>query len=226
MNSFKEKLSLVPNLPGCYIMKNKDGFIIYIGKAKDLKRRLSSYFNKVQTGKTRALVENIFDFEYIITKTETESLILEINLIKKYNPKYNILLKDDKTYPFIELTNEKYPRIKIVRTKKRKINKNKLFGPYPNVVSARQTVLLINRLFPLRKCNTFPKEVCLYYHLGECLGYCKYEVLKSKIDEMIKEITSILNGDYKKIVNKLEQEMLKASENLQYEKANEIQGNR
>ena len=151
MKKFKDKLSLVPTLPGCYQMKNKDGIIIYVGKAKNLKRRLSSYFNKTQTGKTLMLVNDIDTFEYIVTSTEIESLILEITLIKKYNPKYNILLKDDKSYPYIEFKNDKYPTL----TVKREININKknkmLFGPYPNVGAARRIVNLINRLYPLKK---------------------------------------------------------------------------
>jgi len=167
----KEKLALVPEKPGCYLHKDKNGTIIYVGKAKNLKRRVSSYFNKIHTGKTKALVDNIVDFEYIVTNSEMESFILEINLIKKYDPKYNILLKDDKTYPYIMLTNEKYPTLKIIRSKKRKKTKNKLFGPFPNVTSARTTVDIINRIYPLRKCNNMKKDLCLYYHIGECLGY-------------------------------------------------------
>ena len=133
MKDFKQKLSLVPSLPGSYQMKNKDGIIIYVGKAKNLKKRLSSYFNRVQTGKTLMLVNDIDDFEYIVTDTEIESLILEITLIKKYNPRYNILLKDDKTYPYIEFIEKPYPMLRVVRNVKRKKGKNKLFGPYPNV---------------------------------------------------------------------------------------------
>ena len=159
----KEKLSLVPELPGSYQMKNKDGIIIYVGKAKNLKRRVSSYFNKVQTGKTAMLVNDIATFEYIVTSSELESLILEITLIKKYNPKYNILLKDDKSYPYIELTNDKYPIVRVVRNINRKRSKNYLFGPYPNVFAARRTVEIINRMYPLRKCATLKKDVCLYW---------------------------------------------------------------
>ncbi len=218
----KEKLALVPEKPGCYLHKDKNGTIIYVGKAKNLKRRVSSYFNKIHTGKTKALVDNIADFEYIVTNSEMESFILEINLIKKYDPKYNILLKDDKTYPYIMLTNEKYPTLKIIRSKKRKKTKNKLFGPFPNVTSARTTVDIINRIYPLRKCNNLKKDLCLYYHINECLGYCKYEISEEKISQMVKEITTILNGDYKKLTNKLEEEMYKESENLNYEKANLI----
>lgn len=219
---FKEKLALLPSKPGCYIHKDKNGNVIYVGKAKNLKKRVSSYFNKIHTGKTKALVDNINDFEYIVTNSEIESFILEINLIKKYSPKYNILLKDDKTYPYIELTNEKYPRVKIIRTKTRKKTKSKLFGPFPNVVSARKTVDLINRIYPLRKCNTLKKDLCLYYHINECLGYCKYNISKEQIDLMIKEIIEVLNGNYKEITKKLEEEMFKESENLNYEKALEL----
>lgn len=219
---FKEKLALLPSKPGCYIHKDKNGNVIYVGKAKNLKKRVSSYFNKIHTGKTKALVDNINDFEYIVTNSEIESFILEINLIKKYSPKYNILLKDDKTYPYIELTNEKYPRVKIIRTKTRKKTKSKLFGPFPNVVSARKTVDLINRIYPLRKCNTLKKDLCLYYHINECHGYCKYNISKEQIDLMIKEITEVLNGNYKEITKKLEEEMFKESENLNYEKALEL----
>lgn len=215
----KTKLSLVPENPGCYLMKDKDNNIIYVGKAKNLKRRVNSYFNKVQTGKTKALVDNICSFEYIVTNSEVECLILEINLIKKYNPKYNILLKDDKTYPYIVLTNDKYPTLKIVRSKNRKKINGKVFGPYPNVTSARETVEAINRVYPLRKCAKLKKDYCLYYHINECLGYCKNNINKEKISNMTKEITSILNGNYKLITTKLEDKMNSASERLDYEKA-------
>ena len=221
----KEKLSLVPTLPGSYQMKNKDGIIIYVGKAKNLQRRLKSYFTRTVTGKTLMLVNDIVDFEYIVTNSELESLILEITLIKKYNPKYNILLKDDKSYPYIELTDEIYPVLKVVRNLNRKKNRNKskFFGPYPNVTAARKTVDLINRVYPLRKCNHLGKDVCLYYHIGECLGYCKMD--KVNIDELNKmksEIVSFLNGNKEIIASRLKEEMNKASENLNYEKALEL----
>ena len=222
MKNFKEKLALVPTKPGSYQMKNKDGLIIYVGKAKNLKNRLKSYFTGTHTGKTRMLVEDIDDFEYIVTSSELESLILEITLIKKYNPKYNILLKDDKTYPYIELTNEKYPVLKIVRNTKRSKNKNKLYGPYPNVKAARTTVEMINRIYPLRKCDKLKKEVCLYYHIHECLGYCVKDIPKDEIDKMTKEITSFLNGDPTIISEKIKNEMQKASENLNFERAIEL----
>src|SRR5699024_4645870 len=195
MKDFREKLALVPTKPGSYQMKNKDGVIIYVGKAKNLKNWLNSYFTGTVTGKTRRLVEEIDDFEYIVTSSELESLILEITLIKKYDPKYNILLKDDKTYPYIELTNEKYPRLKIVRNAKRKKSKDHLYGPYPNVAAARKTVEMINRIYPLRKCDRLQKELCLYYHINECLGYCVKEVNEDTITLMKKEIISFLKGE-------------------------------
>ncbi len=220
-----EKLKLVPEKPGSYQMKNKDGIIIYVGKAKNLKRRVSSYFNRVQTGKTLMLVNDIVDFEYIVTNTELESLILEITLIKKYDPKYNILLRDDKSYPYIELTNDKYPTLNVVRNLNRKKNKNKskFFGPYPNVTAAKKTVEIINRVYPLRKCNTLGKDLCLYYHIGECLGYCKYNLIDpEKIENMKSEISSFLNGNKEIITKRLEAQMNKASEELNYEKALEL----
>lgn len=218
----KEKLKLVPKLPGSYQMKNKDGVIIYVGKAKNLFNRVKSYFTGNVTGKTAMLVNDIVDFEYIVTSSELESLILEITLIKKYNPKYNILLKDDKSYPYIELTNEKFPRLRIVRNINRKKHKSRLFGPYPNVTSARKTVNMINRIYPLRKCENLKKETCLYYHIGECLGYCQKEIDLSKQNEMLEEITSFLKGNSSHIVAKLTTEMQKASDNLNFERALEL----
>lgn len=221
----KEKLLLVPELPGSYQMKNKDGIIIYVGKAKNLKNRLKSYFTGTVTGKTLMLVNDIVDFEYIVTNSELESLILEITLIKKYDPKYNILLKDDKSYPYIELTDEEYPTLRVVRNLNRKKNKSKskFFGPYPNVTAARKTVEIINRVYPLRKCNYLGKEVCLYYHIGECLGYCQKDSIdKSILDNMKSEIVSFLNGNKEIIAKKIEQDMHKASLELNFEKALEL----
>jgi len=218
----KNKLSLVPELPGSYQMKNKDGMIIYVGKAKNLKRRVKSYFTGRVTGKTAMLVADITDFDYIVTSSELESLILEITLIKKYDPKYNILLKDDKSYPYIELTNEKYPRLRIVRNIKRKKNKSRIFGPYPNVTAARKTVNMLNRLYPLRKCESLKKDVCLYYHLGECLGYCKKEFDTLALDKMVTEITSFLKGNSEIVTKKLKEDMKKASDAMNYEKALEL----
>lgn len=218
----REKLKLVPELPGSYQMKNKDGIIIYVGKAKNLKNRLKSYFTGLVTGKTAMLVADIVDFEYIVTSTELESLILEITLIKKYNPKYNILLKDDKSYPYIELTDEKYPRLRIVRNVNRKRHKSRLFGPYPNVGAARKTVNMLNRIYPLRKCETLKKEVCLYYHIGECLGYCQKKIDETKQKEMMNEIVSFLKGNNEIIIKRLKEDMERASEALNFEKALEL----
>ncbi len=222
MKDFKDKLALVPTKPGSYQMKNKDGVVIYVGKAKNLQRRLRSYFTRTLTGKTKMLVDDIDDFEYIVTSSELESLILEITLIKKYDPKYNILLRDDKSYPYIELTNDKYPTLKVVRNVKRKRKKNHLYGPYPNVTAARKTVNMINRIYPLRKCDKLKKELCLYYHIHECLGYCVKEVDKEIIDNMKKEIISFLKGDPTIITEKIKVEMEKASLAMNYEKAQEL----
>ena len=218
----KEKLSLVPESPGCYMMKNKDGVIIYVGKAKKLKRRLSSYFRGHHTGKTAKLVSEIVDFEYVVVGSEIESFILENNLIKKYDPKYNILLRDDKTYPYIELTNEKVPRLLIVRTLNKKKNHNRLYGPYPNVTAARNTVNLLNRIYPLRKCKTYEKKPCLYYHIGECLGYCKNDIDYNKVKEMEQDIVQFLKGDHSLVTEKLKTEMQQAAEKMNYEKAKEL----
>ena len=222
MDYIKKKLELLPDKPGCYLMKNKDNVVIYVGKAKKLKRRVSSYFNRIHTGKTARLVSEIRDFEYIVVESETESLILEINLIKKYDPKYNILLRDDKSYPYIELTNEEVPRLLIVRNLGRKKKIDRLYGPYPNVTAARQTVNLLNRIYPLRKCKTYEKKLCLYYHIGQCLGYCKLKQNKEKIKIMEKEIIEFLKGNHEYVTTKLEKQMNNYSEKLEFEKALEI----
>ena len=218
----KEKLSLVPNKPGCYLMKNANGEIIYVGKAKKLKNRLSSYFRGTHTGKTAKLVSEIVDFEYVVVGSETESLILEMNLIKEHDPKYNILLRDDKSYPYIELTKEEVPRLLVVRSLNRKKNHNRLYGPYPNVFAARNTVNLLNRMYPLRKCKTYNKRPCLYFHIGECLGYCTHNVDPSKIEQMENDIIRFLKGDDSVITAKIKEEMLKESEQLHFEKAKEL----
>ena len=218
---FKEKLALVPDLPGSYQMKDINGNIIYVGKAKNLKKRLKSYFTGRVTGKTKKLVSDIVDFEYIVTSSELESLILEITLIKKYNPKYNILLKDDKSYPYIEFTKDKYPILKVVRNVNKKKNKNNLYGPFPNASAARRVVEMLNRIYPLRKCEKLGKEYCLYYHIGECLGYCKNNVDMEKLDNMKKEIIAFLNGDSTHVLKELNNKMLDASNKLNFEKAKE-----
>lgn len=216
---FKEKLSNVPKKSGCYLMKNSNGVIIYVGKAKILFNRLKSYFTGSHTGKTAKLVSEIASFEYIVTSTETEAFILELNLIKKYDPKYNILLKDDKSYPYIELTNENNPRLIV----KREVNINKknkhLYGPYPSSYSARRLVMLINRLYPLRKCEKMPKKVCLYYHIGECLGYCEYKIENNNMKE---EILSILSGNDELLIKKIYEKIKINSDNLNFEVCKEL----
>ncbi len=223
LEAIKKKLSLLPNKPGCYLMKNIDGTIIYVGKAKKLKNRVSSYFRGKHTGKTARLVSEIVDFEYVVVGSETEAFILELNLIKKYDPKYNILLRDDKSYPYIELTNEKVPRLVVVRNINRKKAKGtRLYGPYPNVSAARETVNLLNRMYPLRKCKTYQKKPCLYYHIGQCLGYCTNQVDMNLVKEMEHDIIQFLKGDHTLITKKIEEEMLAESARMNYEKAKEL----
>ena len=218
-DKLKNKLLLLPQLPGCYLMKNKDGIIIYVGKAKKLKNRVNSYFRGKHYGKTAKLVSEIVDFEYIVVNSEIESLILELNLIKKYDPKYNILLRDDKSYPYIELTDEKIPTLKVIRNINRKKKSKYLYGPYPNVTAARNTVNLLNRIYPLRKCNTYQKRPCLYYHIGECLGYCTNKIEDNKIIEMKNEIIKFLKGDHTLVTKKLKEKMEYESNLLHFEKA-------
>lgn len=219
----KEKLDLIPELPGSYQMFDKDGIIIYVGKAKNLKKRVKSYFTGRVTGKTLLLVSEITDFKYITTSSELEAFILELNLIKKYNPKYNILLKDDKSYPYIEYIKKPYPTLKVSRYLKIKKSDNKtVFGPYPNAYAARRIVNLLNRLYPLKKCGSMPKEVCLYYHINECLGYCSKKVSKTDILEMENEILSFLRGNDKQIINKINEKINYFSEQLNYEVALEL----
>ena len=219
----KEKLANIPNLPGSYQMKNKDGVIIYVGKAKNLHRRVNSYFNRNQTGKTARLVSEIDDLSYIVTSSEMEAFLLEINLIKQYNPKYNILLKDDKSYPYIEYIEHPYPKLKVSRYLQiRKKDHKKLFGPYPNAYAARKIVNLLNRLYPLKKCDGNPKKVCLYYHIGECLGYCEKKVSMETQQKMSEEILSFLSGNDKILKDKIEEKIVKYSEALNFELALEL----
>ena len=218
----KEKLELLPHVPGCYLMKDNKGIIIYVGKAKDLKKRVVTYFHREHTGKTKMLVENIATFEYIVTRTETEALILELNLIKKHDPKYNILLRDDKTYPYIELTNETYPRILVVRDHLKRKKNTRLFGPYPNAYAARKIVNMLNRMYPLRKCRTLPSKECLYYHIKQCLGYCVKKIESETIRLMCDDIVKFLKGNEEFLSKRIEQEMYKASDNLNFERALEM----
>lgn len=215
----KHKLALLPDQPGCYLMKDRHGTIIYVGKAKVLKNRVRSYFTGSHDGKTQRLVNEIEDFEYIVTSSNIEALILEMNLIKKHDPKYNVMLKDDKSYPYIKLTAERHPRL--ITTRKVKKDKGKYFGPYPNVGAANDTKKLLDRLYPLRKCSTLPDRVCLYYHLGQCLAPCVNHVSEETYKKMTEEITRFLNGGYQEIKDELMKKMSEAAENLEFERAKE-----
>ncbi|MFE8696941.1 excinuclease ABC subunit UvrC [Cytobacillus sp. FJAT-53684] len=216
----KNKLMLLPDQPGCYLMKDRQGTIIYVGKAKVLKNRVRSYFTGSHDGKTLRLVNEIEDLEYIVTSSNMEALILEMNLIKKYDPKYNIMLKDDKSYPFIKLTAERHPRL--ITTRKVKKDKGKYFGPYPNVQAANETKKLLDKIYPLRKCSTLPDRVCLYYHLGQCLAPCVNDVSEQEYKKMVDEITRFLNGGYKEIKKDLTEKMTAAAEELDFERAKEF----
>lgn len=219
----KERLKLIPHLPGSYQYYNKDGIIIYVGKAKDLNNRVNSYFTGKVTGKTAKLVSEIVDFKYIVANSELEAFIIELNLIKKHQPKYNILLKDDKSYPYIEYISKPYPKLKVSRylTIKKRDNKQ-LFGPFPNAYAARRIVNLINRLYPLKKCEGNPKKVCLYYHIGECLGYCEKKVDLDKLALMEKDILSFLRGNDKILKDKIMEKIESYSKQLNFEMANEL----
>lgn len=211
------KLATLPQSPGCYLMKNNNNQIIYVGKAKNLKKRVSSYFNKSHEGKTMLLVKDIVNFEYIMTTNEKESLILEINLIKKHRPRYNVLLTDDKYYPYIQITNEKHPRLKVVRNAKNK--KATHFGPYPDSGAARDTLQLLNKLYPLRKCHKLPKKECLYYHLHQCIAPCIKQIDDKVYQQYIKEIKQFLKGDINHVISDIDSKMIKASDNLMFEQA-------
>ncbi|MEQ6205756.1 excinuclease ABC subunit UvrC [Enterococcus mundtii] len=216
----KNKLALLPDQPGCYLMKDKNGTIIYVGKAKVLKNRVRSYFTGSHNTKTERLVSEIEDFEYIVTESNIEALLLEINLIKKNDPKYNIMLKDDKTYPFLKITNEKYPRLVITR----KVLKDKAFyfGPYPDVGAANETKKILDRLFPLRKCKpSQTKEPCLYYHLGQCLCPYYFDVDPAEYTSIVNEVKRFLNGGHETIEAEIKEKMAKAAENMEFEKAAE-----
>lgn len=216
MDLIKEKLKTLPESPGCYLMLNAKNEIIYVGKAKNLKNRVRSYFTGSHNLKTTKLVSEIVDFNYVQTNTERESLILELHLIKENLPRYNIKLVDDATYPFITITNEKDPRLIVERESTKALGKR--FGPYPNVYKARDTVKLLNKIYPLRKCEKMPKKACLYYHLNQCLAPC---IQKEPIDykPIIQEITAFLKGDTKKVVQDLKTQMYQASDALQFEQA-------
>ena len=213
------KLMLLPDLPGCYLMKNKEKEIIYIGKAKNLKKRVRSYFRGTHEGKTQLLVEEIVDFETIITSTDKECLLLEITLIKKHLPKYNIKLKQGTSYPYLKITNEKDPQLIITSEVKR--DGGHYFGPYPNVYAASETQQFIQKVYPLRKCNGYQKRACLYYHLGQCIGPCDHEIPKEEYNAQIDKIRRFLNGDVKEIKKILKSKMMQAADELAFERAAE-----
>ncbi|WP_275259490.1 excinuclease ABC subunit UvrC [Paenibacillus pinistramenti] len=220
LEAIRHKLALLPDLPGCYLMKNREGTIIYVGKAKVLKNRVRSYFTGSHNGKTQRLVSEIRDFEYIVTGSNMEALILECNLIKTHMPRYNVLLKDDKTFPYIKITHEAHPRLEVTRRIIK--DKAKYFGPYPNAYAAQQTKKLLDRMYPLRKCNVMPKEVCLYYHMGQCLAPCVQEVGKETYESITQEIARFLSGGHEEIKKDLQRKMEEAAEELNFERAKEL----
>ena len=219
MAKIEDKLKILPALPGCYLMKNKDGDIIYVGKAKKLKQRVRQYFVGAHDFKTTRLVSHIDDFEYIVTSSEKEALLLEINLIKKHTPPYNIMFMDDKSYPYLKLTKEAAPVLKVVRnTKDRKAY---YFGPFPDSGAAWETAKLLNRIYPLRKCRRMQKKECLYYHMGQCLAPCIQEIDEHVYAEMVSGIQKFMRGDVKDMLDALRKEMEQASAELAFEKAQE-----
>ncbi|MBE1554475.1 excinuclease ABC subunit UvrC [Sporosarcina limicola] len=215
----EQKLTILPDLPGCYLMKDRQGTIIYVGKAKVLKNRVRSYFTGSHDGKTQRLVGEIVNFEYIVTTSDLEALILELNLIKQYDPKYNVMLKDDKTYPYLKITAERHPKLIITRQVKK--DKGKYFGPYPHAYAASETKKLLDRLYPYRKCQKIPDRVCLYYHLGQCLAPCVNNVAEDTYKAMVDDITRFLNGGYKSVKKELTEKMTSAAESLEFERAKE-----
>ena len=215
----KHKLELLPDSPGCYIHKDKNGTIIYVGKAKNLKNRVRSYFHGSHNTKTELLVSEIEDFEYIVTGSNTEALLLEINLIQENKPKYNIRLKDDKSYPFIKITNEPYPRLLITRQVKK--DGGLYFGPYPDSGAATEIKRLLDRLFPFKKCTNPANKVCFYYHLGQCKAHTVCQTDQTYWDSLKEDVKNFLNGRDDKIVNELRDKMTKASELMEFERAAE-----
>lgn len=221
-NDLKETLKLVPPLPGCYIYYNKEGEIIYVGKAKNLKRRVSSYFNKKHDRvKVAVLVSKIEKLEYIITDSEVEALILEAHLIKKHKPKYNILLKDDKKYPYFLITTEDYPRITVVRKKNINPDKGKFYGPYTNSKAMYSTLDFLKKIFPLKQCKTpkFSNRPCLYYHIGKCLAPCQGMVTPNEYQKIISQVELFLSGKQTELIKKIKDQMEEYSKAEQYEKA-------
>ena len=218
-NLIKSKLELLPNSPGCYIHKDKNGTIIYVGKAKNLRNRVRSYFRGSHDTKTEALVSEIVDFEFIVTESNIEALLLEINLIKENKPKYNIMLKDDKSYPFIKITNERYPRLIITRQVKK--DGGLYFGPYPDVGAANEIKRLLDRIFPFRKCTNPPSKVCFYYHIGQCMAHTVCHKDEAYFKSMSQEVSDFLKGQDDKIINELKDKMALAAQDMEFERAAE-----
>ncbi len=216
----KAKLLNLPHQPGSYQMKDKYGEIIYVGKAKDLHARVNQYFTGAHDFKTTRMVASIDDFDFIVTASEKEALVLEINLIKKYRPKYNIQFIDDSSYPYIKLTREQYPRLMIARDT-RKDRKAKYFGPFPDANAARNTLKLLQSLYPFRRCNRLGDKICLYYHMGQCLGPCEFAIGDKVYEDMADGVTRFMNGDIKAIEKDLKEKMYAASSELAFEKAQE-----
>ncbi len=214
----KAKLRELPHEPGSYQMKDKNGEIIYVGKAKDLHNRVNSYFTGAHNFKTTKMISNIEDFDFIVTASEKEALVLEINLIKKNRPKYNIQFMDDSSYPYIKLTREKYPRLTIARDMK-KDHKARYFGPFPDATAASNTLKVLQSIYPFRRCKHMGDKLCLYYHMHQCLGPCEFDIDPSVYEDMAQKVTSFMNGDIKDVEKDLKDRMMKASENLQFEEA-------
>ena len=218
-NLIKSKLELLPTSPGCYIQKDKNGTIIYVGKAKNLRNRVRSYFRGSHDTKTEALVSEILDFEFIVTESNIEALLLEINLIKENKPKYNIMLKDDKSYPFIKITNERYPRLIITRQVKK--DGGLYFGPYPDVGAANEIKRLLDRIFPFRKCTNPPSKVCFYYHIGQCMAHTVCRKDEAYFKAMSQEVSDFLKGQDDKIIDELKSKMALAAQSMEFERAAE-----
>lgn len=218
-NLIKSKLELLPTSPGCYIHKDKNGTIIYVGKAKNLRNRVRSYFRGSHDTKTEALVSEIVDFEFIVTESNIEALLLEINLIKENKPKYNIMLKDDKSYPFIKITNERYPRLIITRQVKK--DGGLYFGPYPDVGAANEIKRLLDRIFPFRKCTNPPSKVCFYYHIGQCMAHTICKKDEAYFKSMAQEVSDFLKGQDNKIIDELKGKMAAAAQTMEFERAAE-----
>ena len=218
-NLIKSKLELLPTSPGCYIHKDKNGTIIYVGKAKNLRNRVRSYFRGSHDTKTEALVSEIVDFEFIVTESNIEALLLEINLIKENKPKYNIMLKDDKSYPFIKITNERYPRLIITRQVKK--DGGLYFGPYPDVGAANEIKRLLDRIFPFRKCTNPPSKVCFYYHIGQCMAHTICKKDEAYFKSMAQEVSDFLKGQDDKIIDDLKGKMAAAAQTMEFERAAE-----